>query len=103
MQIENDGYGPNSAIQDLINGLNAAAGAGTFAALAVCSPLCPTLLFYSTRWPISDDPPIRGTANCGPRLKTAKSILCGGHSIPEAAAHGRASTKKCTFHVHVSQ
>jgi predicted extracellular nuclease len=31
MEIENDGYGANSAIQDLVNGLNDAAGAGTFA------------------------------------------------------------------------
>ncbi|MFZ6030483.1 MAG: ExeM/NucH family extracellular endonuclease [Chloroflexota bacterium] len=30
MEIENDGYGPTSAIQDLVNGLNAAAGAGTY-------------------------------------------------------------------------
>jgi hypothetical protein len=29
MEIENDGYGANSAIQDLVNGLNAAAPAGT--------------------------------------------------------------------------
>jgi predicted extracellular nuclease len=29
MEIENDGYGPNSAIQALVNGLNAAAPAGT--------------------------------------------------------------------------
>jgi predicted extracellular nuclease len=31
MEIENDGYGTTSAIQDLVNGLNDAAGAGTFA------------------------------------------------------------------------
>ncbi len=31
MEIENDGYGANSAIQDLVNGLNAVAGAGTYA------------------------------------------------------------------------
>ncbi|MBE9049522.1 ExeM/NucH family extracellular endonuclease [Nostocales cyanobacterium LEGE 11386] len=31
IEIENDGYGPNSAIQDLVNGLNAVAGAGTYA------------------------------------------------------------------------
>ncbi len=31
MEVENDGYGPTSAIQDLVNGLNAAAGAGTYA------------------------------------------------------------------------
>ncbi|MCP4536787.1 MAG: ExeM/NucH family extracellular endonuclease [Chloroflexi bacterium] len=31
MEIENDGYGANSAIQDLVNGLNAIAGAGTYA------------------------------------------------------------------------
>ncbi len=31
MEIENDGYGPSSAIADLVNGLNAAAGAGTYA------------------------------------------------------------------------
>lgn len=31
LEIENDGFGPNSAIQDLVNGLNAAAGAGTYA------------------------------------------------------------------------
>ncbi|MGM3307355.1 ExeM/NucH family extracellular endonuclease [Anabaena sp. WFMT] len=31
MEIENDGYGTNSAIQDLINGLNDVAGAGTYA------------------------------------------------------------------------
>jgi uncharacterized protein len=31
IEIENDGYGANSAIQDLVNGLNAAAGAGTYA------------------------------------------------------------------------
>lgn len=31
MEIENDGYGVNSAIADLVNGLNAAAGAGTYA------------------------------------------------------------------------
>ncbi|NJN55244.1 MAG: hypothetical protein HC804_11070 [Anaerolineae bacterium] len=31
MEIENDGYGPNSAIADLVNGLNAVAGAGTYA------------------------------------------------------------------------
>jgi predicted extracellular nuclease len=30
-ELENDGYGPNSAIQDLVNGLNAVAGAGTYA------------------------------------------------------------------------
>jgi len=29
MEIENDGYGPNSAIQDLVNGLNAVSPAGT--------------------------------------------------------------------------
>ncbi len=29
MEIENDGYGPNSAIQDLVNGLNDAAPAGS--------------------------------------------------------------------------
>ncbi len=31
MEIENDGYGANSAIADLVNGLNDAAGAGTYA------------------------------------------------------------------------
>ncbi|MBD2359688.1 ExeM/NucH family extracellular endonuclease [Anabaena minutissima FACHB-250] len=31
IEIENDGYGANSAIQDLVNGLNAVAGAGTYA------------------------------------------------------------------------
>ena len=31
MEIENDGYGSRSAIQDLVNGLNAALGAGTYA------------------------------------------------------------------------
>ncbi len=31
VELENDGYGPDSAIQDLVNRLNAAAGAGTFA------------------------------------------------------------------------
>ncbi len=31
MEIENDGYGDYSAIQDLVNGLNALAGAGTYA------------------------------------------------------------------------
>jgi hypothetical protein len=31
MEMENDGYGSASAIQDLVNGLNAAAGAGTYA------------------------------------------------------------------------
>ena len=31
MEIENDGYGPYSAIQDLVNGLNDALGAGTYA------------------------------------------------------------------------
>ena len=31
MEIENDGYGTNSAIQNLINGLNAVAGANTYA------------------------------------------------------------------------
>ncbi|GAB3590082.1 ExeM/NucH family extracellular endonuclease [Hymenobacter daeguensis] len=31
MEIENDGTGPNSAIQDLVNGLNQAMGAGTYA------------------------------------------------------------------------
>ncbi|MCP4535660.1 MAG: ExeM/NucH family extracellular endonuclease [Chloroflexi bacterium] len=31
MEIENDGYDANSAIQDLVNGLNAIAGAGTYA------------------------------------------------------------------------
>ncbi|WZI66393.1 MAG: ExeM/NucH family extracellular endonuclease [Gloeotrichia echinulata IR180] len=30
MEIENDGYGSTSAIQDLVNGLNAVAGAGTY-------------------------------------------------------------------------
>ncbi len=30
-EIENDGYGPDSAIQDLVNKLNAAAGEGTYA------------------------------------------------------------------------
>lgn len=31
VEIENDGYGANSAIQDLVNGLNAELGAGTYA------------------------------------------------------------------------
>lgn len=31
IEIENDGDGPNSAIADLVNGLNAVAGAGTYA------------------------------------------------------------------------
>ncbi len=31
IEIENDGYGANSAIQDLVNGLNVKAGAGTYA------------------------------------------------------------------------
>ncbi|MDD3353282.1 ExeM/NucH family extracellular endonuclease [Zoogloea sp.] len=31
MEIENDGHGATSAIQDLVNGLNAALGAGTYA------------------------------------------------------------------------
>ncbi|WP_016952608.1 ExeM/NucH family extracellular endonuclease [Anabaena sp. PCC 7108] len=31
IEIENDGYGSTSAIQDLVNGLNAIAGAGTYA------------------------------------------------------------------------
>ncbi len=31
MEMENDGYGTNSALQDLVNGLNAVAGAGTYA------------------------------------------------------------------------
>ncbi len=31
IEMENDGFGPNSALQDLVNGLNAAAGAGTYA------------------------------------------------------------------------
>lgn len=31
MEVENDGYASSSAIQDLINGLNAVAGAGTYA------------------------------------------------------------------------
>lgn len=31
MEVENDGFGPTSAIQDLVNGLNAVAGAGTYA------------------------------------------------------------------------
>ena len=30
-ELENDGYGPTSAIQDLVNKLNASAGAGTYA------------------------------------------------------------------------
>ena len=33
MEIENDGYGSQSAIQDLVNGLNAVMGAGTYAAV----------------------------------------------------------------------
>lgn len=33
MEIENDPDGANSALQDLVNGLNAAAGAGTYAAI----------------------------------------------------------------------
>ena len=31
VEIENDGYGPTSAIQDLVNGLNDATGTGTYA------------------------------------------------------------------------
>ncbi len=30
MEVENDGTGPNSAIQDLVNGLNSAMGSGTY-------------------------------------------------------------------------
>ncbi len=35
VELENDGYGPESAIQDLVNRLNAAAGPGTFAFIDV--------------------------------------------------------------------
>lgn len=38
MEIENDGAGSPSAIQDLVNGLNAAAGAGTFAFVTEPAP-----------------------------------------------------------------
>ncbi|MBF2075794.1 MAG: ExeM/NucH family extracellular endonuclease [Synechococcales cyanobacterium C42_A2020_086] len=38
IELENDGYGPNSAIQDLVNGLNAAAGAGTYALIDPGTP-----------------------------------------------------------------
>jgi predicted extracellular nuclease len=31
IEMENDGFGPNSALQDLVNGLNEVAGAGTYA------------------------------------------------------------------------
>jgi hypothetical protein len=40
MEIENDGYGAQSAIQDLVNGLNAVMGAGTYAFI---DPGTPTL------------------------------------------------------------
>jgi hypothetical protein len=40
MELENDGYGPNSAIADLVNGLNAVAGPGTY---AFVDPLLPAL------------------------------------------------------------
>jgi uncharacterized protein len=35
IEMENDGDGPNSAIADLVNGLNAAIGAGTYAAVSL--------------------------------------------------------------------
>ncbi len=38
IEIENDGYGANSAIQDLVNGLNEMAGEGTYAVLDLGSP-----------------------------------------------------------------
>jgi predicted extracellular nuclease len=34
LEMENDGTGPNSAVRDLVNGLNAAEGAGTWAVIA---------------------------------------------------------------------
>ncbi len=39
MEIENDGYGQFSAIQDLVNGLNAVAGAGTYAFVDAGGPI----------------------------------------------------------------
>ena len=39
MEIENDGYGQYSAIQDLVNGLNDAAGAGTYAFVDAGGPI----------------------------------------------------------------
>ena len=39
MEIENDGYGPTSAIAELVNGLNAAAGADTYAFVDVGVPV----------------------------------------------------------------
>jgi predicted extracellular nuclease len=38
-EVENDGYGSTSAIQDIVNGLNDIAGAGTWAAIAPTTPL----------------------------------------------------------------
>lgn len=38
MEIENDGSGPQSALQDLVNGLNAAMGAGTYALVTEPAP-----------------------------------------------------------------
>lgn len=39
IELENDGYGPLSAIQDLVNGLNAVAGAGTYAFIDPGTPV----------------------------------------------------------------
>ena len=38
IEMENDGNGPLSALQDLINGMNAVAGAGTYAAIDSPNP-----------------------------------------------------------------
>ncbi|WP_414561676.1 MULTISPECIES: ExeM/NucH family extracellular endonuclease [unclassified Anabaena] len=38
IELENDGYGPNSAIRDLVNGLNAATGADTYAIIDPGTP-----------------------------------------------------------------
>lgn len=40
-QVENDRYGPDSAIQNLVAGLNAVAGAGTYAFRSVSAPPFP--------------------------------------------------------------
>lgn len=94
MEIENDGYGPLSAIQDLVNGLNDAAPAGTsYAAIDVGLPQVGTdqiavgiVYRVETVTPVGDpaildssvDPRFLDTKNRPTIAQTFESVASGG-------------------------
>lgn len=88
IEIENDGTGASSAIQDLVNGLNTAMGAGTY---AIVNDGATTQQF-------SGD-----AIRCGIIYKPSKVSLSGAAMLDASAVHNRPPLAQAFMHIQTGK